>query len=57
MDFSMAQNAQDVFINQEESFRLRLMMTHKERFEALMGLIRIHRMIASAKIVHKKKEK
>ncbi len=42
------------FINQKESERLKraLARTHTERFKLLMKLIRIDKMLKSAKIIH-----
>ena len=43
------------FITEEEKFQIALNRTYTERFELLMKLIRIGRMLKSAKIVEAKK--
>lgn len=43
------------FINEEEALKNRMNLTYTERFKLLMKLIRINKMMKSAKITHIKK--
>jgi hypothetical protein len=43
------------FVNEEEVLKNRMNLTHTERFKLLMKLIRINKMMKSAKITHLKK--
>lgn len=41
-----------IFISEEEKYRIMANRTYTERFEMLMKLIRIDRMLKSAKIIY-----
>jgi hypothetical protein len=43
------------FVNEEEALKKRMDLTYTERFELLMKLIRINKMMKSATITHVKK--
>jgi hypothetical protein len=43
------------FVTEEEAFKKRLSLSHTERFQLLMKLIRINKMMQTAKITHVKK--
>jgi hypothetical protein len=43
------------FVNEEEALINRMNLTHTDRFKLLMKLIRVNKMMKSAKITHIKK--
>lgn len=53
--FKRMEAPKKTFISEEEKYRIRANRTYTERFEMLMKLIRIDRMLKSAKIIEPEK--
>ncbi len=49
------ENKKPHFVTEEEALKKRLSLSHTERFQLLMKLIRINKMMQSAKITQVKK--
>ncbi len=54
-DFLAMKTKKTHFVNEEEVLQKRMNLSYTERFQLLMKLIRINKMMKSAKIIHIKK--